>query len=694
MEVVGSAPDPPSSSPGLGTVSATVTAALPAAAKSQPARKVKTKHTKPEVLAARKKIQMCCATNDLATALEVYHASVANDTRIEAQSFYSLLNLCASSCDDHHHPSRVHIGTPKLCSITKAKAKTTAPTTATSGESESSSQGQILAPMDLETCKQAAFVIKLHMDRIKIPLNETAYTALVRLLAKAHDLQAAETILTEAEGVQQCRVKLRLYSSLITACCQMRNLHKALELWQRLSQQGLVLTEKEYATLMECCALVGDANVMQKLLTDLAEDVLVPAKNTCQAIVQWFQSPYASSATTTATTTESDTQQCQVTRVSSSVAPLSLESADATPLHDPLKTQELLSKIVLTSSQQSDPVYPIGPVTTSATTCSGTTHHDQPMWLISDGCHIDPQTGMLQDGCLKGKALQPVKLSPEAWQKMIDMNEEIVLSGKLDKDTSQFQGGKKGRKRKLGDRDQEERKRLWQEFQSYLQHQHDRQQQTSQNSDTIFDVVIDGANVGYFQTNYVAAPKHVDYCQIDSVVQHLQELHKRVLLVMHHRHFGLANMPKRFIPVVQSWERAGILCKTPPGMNDDWFWMHAALVSGPGTLVLTNDEMRDHHFQMLAPRSFLRWKERHRVRFHFGGDDSVGKDVPPRRGPGRQFFPIYPERYSRRIQRVADGYAIPLPKQGDQNRFLDGGHFAEEAAPAEESYLCIRPVTL
>ncbi len=35
-------------------------------------------------------------------------------------------------------------------------------------------------------------------------------------------------------------------------------------------------------------------------------------------------------------------------------------------------------------------------------------------------------------------------------------------------------------------------------------------------------------------------------------------------------------------------------------------------------MVVTNDEMRDHHFQMLSHRSFLRWKERHCVRFRIG----------------------------------------------------------------------------
>lgn len=36
------------------------------------------------------------------------------------------------------------------------------------------------------------------------------------------------------------------------------------------------------------------------------------------------------------------------------------------------------------------------------------------------------------------------------------------------------------------------------------------------------------------------------------------------------------------------------------GCNDDWFWLYMAVALK--CQVVTNDEMRDHHFQMLHPR--------------------------------------------------------------------------------------------
>jgi len=212
-----------------------------------------------------------------------------------------------------------------------------------------------------------------------------------------------------------------------------------------------------------------------------------------------------------------------------------------------------------------------------------------------------------------------------------------------------------------------------------------------------YDVVIDGANIGYFKQNFTFAPNHVDYEQIDWVVRHFTEnLGKKVLLVMHNRHFSRHMLPLKYKGLYDAWISEGILYKTPPGMNDDWFWMHAALKYK--TLVVTNDEMRDHHFQMMAPKFFLRWKERHQIHFDFGvweDETSSNSNSNMNRGASgrrpRQVMLTYPDLYSRRIQRVDDGLVVPLTKRGDENRFLDGCHVASETEPEKELYLCVRP---
>jgi hypothetical protein len=189
-----------------------------------------------------------------------------------------------------------------------------------------------------------------------------------------------------------------------------------------------------------------------------------------------------------------------------------------------------------------------------------------------------------------------------------------------------------------------------------------------------------------YETNFIGAPRHVDYKQIDWVVQHFTKRNKKVLLVLHERHFSRDLMPDKYRPLQERWETEKILYKTPRGMNDDWFWLHAAYTYK--SLVVTNDEMRDHHFQMLAPRTFLRWKQRHHIHFNFGDWNKADGGINVRE---REVILSYPESYSRRVQRVEDGIVVPLAKRGDKNRFMDGGHIACDDEPEEETYVSIRP---
>ena len=39
------------------------------------------------------------------------------------------------------------------------------------------------------------------------------------------------------------------------------------------------------------------------------------------------------------------------------------------------------------------------------------------------------------------------------------------------------------------------------------------------------------------------------------------------------------------------------------------YWMYAAVKAGRDGLLISNDEMRDHIFQLLAPKFFYKWKQ-------------------------------------------------------------------------------------
>ena len=132
---------------------------------------------------------------------------------------------------------------------------------------------------------------------------------------------------------------------------------------------------------------------------------------------------------------------------------------------------------------------------------------------------------------------------------------------------------------------------LWLQFKEWL---------NDISSKGLYDVVVDGANVGYYKQNFTGAPTHVEYAQIDEMLACLRERGFHPLLILHQRHLQPHSLPAYAKVIVDKWRSLELLYATPCGWNDDWFWMTATVTLRCS--VVTNDEMRDHHFQMLCPR--------------------------------------------------------------------------------------------
>ncbi|KAK6945562.1 Protein-only RNase P, C-terminal [Dillenia turbinata] len=125
-----------------------------------------------------------------------------------------------------------------------------------------------------------------------------------------------------------------------------------------------------------------------------------------------------------------------------------------------------------------------------------------------------------------------------------------------------------------------------------------------------FDAVIDGANVGLVNLHSFS------FLQLNNVVKRLQDMSpsKRLPLIVLHQgrvHGGPADHPNNR-RLLDFWKKSGALYATPAGSNDDWYWLFAAVCCK--CLIVTNDEMRDHLFQLLGTSFFPRWKEKHQVR--------------------------------------------------------------------------------
>uniref|UniRef100_A0A453DLY7 ribonuclease P n=1 Tax=Aegilops tauschii subsp. strangulata TaxID=200361 RepID=A0A453DLY7_AEGTS len=140
-----------------------------------------------------------------------------------------------------------------------------------------------------------------------------------------------------------------------------------------------------------------------------------------------------------------------------------------------------------------------------------------------------------------------------------------------------------------------------------------------------FDAVIDAANVGLYNS------KAFSFSQVNSVVNGIQRVtkSKKLPLIVLHRsrvNCGPAKAPQNQ-KLIESWRNAGALYSTPPGSNDDWYWLYAAVSCR--SLLVTNDEMRDHLFQLLGTSFFPRWKEKHQVRLTYSGRGPTFHLPPP-----------------------------------------------------------------
>ncbi|CAA6661005.1 unnamed protein product [Spirodela intermedia] len=111
-----------------------------------------------------------------------------------------------------------------------------------------------------------------------------------------------------------------------------------------------------------------------------------------------------------------------------------------------------------------------------------------------------------------------------------------------------------------------------------------------------FEAVIDAANVGLFSQRSFSLSK------VNRVVNGIrQKLPSKSwpLVVVHNRRVSGKTMDDPINgKLLEKWRNADAIYATPTGSNDDWYWLYAAIKCKG--LIVTNDEMRDHIFQLLG----------------------------------------------------------------------------------------------
>ncbi|GAB4824722.1 hypothetical protein Ancab_007587 [Ancistrocladus abbreviatus] len=133
-----------------------------------------------------------------------------------------------------------------------------------------------------------------------------------------------------------------------------------------------------------------------------------------------------------------------------------------------------------------------------------------------------------------------------------------------------------------------------------------------ENSD--YEAIVDGANIGLYQQNF--ADGGFSITQLDAVVRELYKRRQKwPLVVLHNKRLRALHGNPLSQKLLEEWTAQGALYATPTGSNDDWYWLYAAVKLK--CLLVTNDEMRDHIFELLGSSFFVQWKERHQVHYTF-----------------------------------------------------------------------------
>ncbi|CAM0147845.1 unnamed protein product [Urochloa decumbens] len=142
-----------------------------------------------------------------------------------------------------------------------------------------------------------------------------------------------------------------------------------------------------------------------------------------------------------------------------------------------------------------------------------------------------------------------------------------------------------------------------------------------------YEAIVDGANIALYQQNF--AEGGFSLTQLDAVVMELRGRYhgKWPLVILHNKRIAklMENSSNRHL--IETWRENGALYTTPSGSNDDWYWLYSAIKLN--CLLVTNDEMRDHIFELLGSSFFPKWKQRHRVKYTFNKGKAVLLMPPP-----------------------------------------------------------------
>lgn len=139
-----------------------------------------------------------------------------------------------------------------------------------------------------------------------------------------------------------------------------------------------------------------------------------------------------------------------------------------------------------------------------------------------------------------------------------------------------------------------------------------------------YTVVVDGANLGRYDQGK-NSQGDLNFSQIELGIRTLSERGERVMLVINEQHLQTASSNSQ--KSIRNIQEIAEVLPTPRGLDDDLFWLYAA-VCKVGVKLLTNDEIRNHiHY---IDGRFVSWKQYSRITYQINKNkDRILFQSPP-----------------------------------------------------------------
>tara|TARA_B100000787_G_scaffold162196_1_gene142664 strand:- start:38 stop:1288 length:1251 start_codon:yes stop_codon:yes gene_type:complete len=118
-----------------------------------------------------------------------------------------------------------------------------------------------------------------------------------------------------------------------------------------------------------------------------------------------------------------------------------------------------------------------------------------------------------------------------------------------------------------------------------------------------YSIVIDGANIGFYKRGTMSGKK-ICFKRLYKMAIHLSSMKYKPIIILHKSHMDNATHEEEII--IRENKEINLFI-VPRGVDDDWFWLYAAL-SNTSSMLVTNDEMRNHFHYINFDKEFINWK--------------------------------------------------------------------------------------